>query len=142
MYIWKLTQHMVPNIEGIEEHQLKTRSLLWHRTRCVIYRVPNIQRPSQHHRQENAITIFLPRLFNSLPKYLRDMRSLQIEKFKLELDKFIELIPDEVKMPNYVIATRSNSVFCQQAHRRAQLRTLNGGGVFDLAVEQTSLLRN
>ena len=35
-------------------------------------------------------------------KYLRDIESVKTEKFKVELDKFLELIPDEPKMPNYV----------------------------------------
>ena len=32
--------------------------------------------------QENAITVFGPRLYNSLPKYLRDIESVKTEKFK------------------------------------------------------------
>ena len=45
--------------------------------------------------QENAITVFVPRLYNSLLKYLRDIESIKTEKLKFELDKFLELIPDE-----------------------------------------------
>ena len=54
--------------------------------------------------QENAITVFGPRLYDSLPKYPRDIESITTKKFKFELDKFPELIPDELKMTNYVIA--------------------------------------
>ena len=39
----------------------------------------------------------------------RDMRSVKNGKFKSQLDKFLELIPDEPKMTNYVTAARSNS---------------------------------
>ena len=58
---------------------------------------------------EYAITIFGPRLYNSLPKYPRVIESVETEKFKLELDKFLEFINDEPKMPNYVTAVRSNT---------------------------------
>ena len=56
--------------------------------------------------QENAITVFGPRLYNSLPKYQRDIESIKTEKIKFELDKFLELIPDEPEMPNYVTRIR------------------------------------
>ena len=49
---------------------------------------------------ENAITVFGPRLYNLLPKYLTDIESVETEKFQFELDKFLELIPDEPKMSN------------------------------------------
>ena len=65
------------------------------------------------------VTVFGPRLYNSLPKYLRDIESVQTEKFKFELDKFLELIPYEPKMPNYVTAARSNSILEKLTHLRA-----------------------
>ena len=79
--------------------------------------------------------MFGPRLYNSLRKYLRDIENVKIEKFKFELHKFLELIPDEAKMPNYVTAARSNSILDQLAHRRAQ-GICNSGGVSDLAAKQ------
>ena len=39
--------------------------------------------------QEYAITVFGPRLYNSLAKYLRDIGSVNTERFKFELDKFL-----------------------------------------------------
>ena len=69
----------------------------------VRYSVSNKQKPSTIP-SRNAITVFGPRLYNSLPKYLRDIESVKTEKFKFELDKFLELIPDEPKFPNYVTA--------------------------------------
>ena len=57
--------------------------------------------------QENAITVFWPRLYNSLPKYLRDIESVKTVKFKFEFDKFLELIPDQPKILNYDTASGS-----------------------------------
>ena len=86
--------------------------------------------------QENAITVFGPRLYNSLPKYLRDIESDKTEKFKFERDTFLKLIHDEPKMPNYVTASGSNSILDQQTHLRAQ-GIYQSGGVPDSAMEQS-----
>ena len=86
--------------------------------------------------QENAITVFGPRLYNSLPKYLRDIESVKTEKFKFEFDKFLDTIPHQPKMPNYVTASESNSVFGLLTHLRAQL-IYHSGGVPDLVMEQS-----
>ena len=86
--------------------------------------------------QENAITVFRPRLYNSLPKYLRDIESVKTEKFKFELDKFLDTIPDQPKMPNYVTASGINSILDQLTHLRAK-GIYHNGGVPDLAMEQS-----
>ena len=83
------------------------------------YSVSNKQKSSQS-LQDNAITVFGPRLYNSLPKYLRDIENVKTEKFKFELDKFLDTIPDPPKMPNYVPASGSNSILDQLTHLRAQ----------------------
>ena len=98
---------MVPNIDGTLGHKKKKeKKHRIHGTQCVS-QYPTNRNPAQS-LQENAITVFGPRLYNSLPKYLRDIESVKTEKFKLELDKFLELILDEPKMPNYVTASGSN----------------------------------
>ena len=91
IYIWKITQHMVPNIDGTMGHKIKTRKHPRHGTQCAI-QYPTNRNPAQS-LQENAITVFGPRLCNSLPKYLIDIESVKTEKFKFEHDKFLELIP-------------------------------------------------
>ena len=44
-----------------------------------------------------------------LVKYMRDIESVNTEKLKFELDQFLELIPDEPKMPNYFTAPGSTA---------------------------------
>ena len=56
----------------------------------------------------------MPRLYNSLPKYLGNIESVNTEKLKVELDKFLP------KMPNYVTAASSNIILDQICYRRAQ----------------------
>ena len=92
IYIWKITQHMVSNIDGTMGQKIKTRKHPKHRTQCVI-QYPTNRNPAQSI-QENAITVFGLRLYDSLLKYLRDIESVKTEKFKFELEKFLEIIPD------------------------------------------------
>ena len=82
------------------------------------------------------MTVFGPRLYNSLPKYLRDIESVKTEKFKFELDKFLDTIPDQPKMTNYVTASGSNSILDQLTHLRSQGIDHNGGAP-DSAMEQS-----
>ena len=86
IYIWKITQHMVPNIDDTIGHTIKNRKHPRHGTQCVI-QYPTNRNPAQS-LQENAITVFGPRLYNSLPKYLRDIESVKTEKFKFESKSF------------------------------------------------------
>ena len=107
---------MVPNTDGTMGLKIKTRKHPRHGTQCVI-QYPTNRNPAQS-LQENAITVFGPRLYNSLPKYLRDIVSVKTEKFKFELDKFLEsaeldkfLAPDEPKIPNYMSPHQEATAF-------------------------------
>ena len=131
---------MVPHIDDTMGHKIKNRTHPRHGIQCVIQYLRN-RNPAQPP-QENAITVFGPRLYNSLPRYLTDIESVKTEKFKFELDKFLELIPDEPKMLNYVTAVVSNSILDQLTHLMAQLIYQRGGVPRDSATEQSSLLRN
>ena len=77
------------------------------------------QQTETQHNPFKKMHVFGTRLNNSLPKYLRDIESVKTEKFKFELDRFLEFIPDEPKMPNYVTAARSNSILGQLSHLMA-----------------------
>ena len=83
---------MVPDIDGTKGHKIKSRTHPRHGTQCVM-QYPTNRNPAQSI-EENAITVFGPRWYNSLPKYPRDIESVKTEKFKFELDKFLEFIPD------------------------------------------------
>ena len=71
---------MVLNIDGTMGHTIKTRKHRRQGTLCVI-QYPTNRNPAQS-LQENLIPVFGPRLYNSLPKYLRDIESVKTEKFK------------------------------------------------------------
>lgn len=69
--------------------------------------------------KENSFATRGPRLFNELPKYLRNSEVQNVEKFKRQLDSFLGTIPDEPKLPHYYLRASSNSIIDQLAQRRA-----------------------
>ena len=85
----------------------------------VCYKIPIKPKANTISSRKCNITEFGPRLHNSLHKYPRDIESFKTEIFKFEFKNFLELIPDEPKMPNYVTAARSNSILDQLSRRRA-----------------------
>ena len=125
---------MVPNIDGTIGYTIKTRKHPRHGTQCVIQYPTNRNLPQSL--EENARTVFGPWLYNSLPKYLRDVKSVKTEKFKFELDKFLDTTPDQPKIPNYVTASECNSILNQLTHLGAQ-GIYHNGGVPDSALEQS-----
>ena len=125
---------MVLNIDGTMGHTIKNKKYQRHGTHCVI-QYPINRNPAQS-LQENAITVFGPQLYNSLPKYVRDIKSVKTKKFKFELDKFLETIPDQPKMLNYVTASGSNNILDQLTHLGAQ-GIYHSGGVSDSAMEKS-----
>ena len=111
----------------------QTTSKTWN---TVCYSVSNKQKPSTIPSREckNCIWASVVQLIEK--KYVRDIESVKTEKFKFELEKFLDTIPDQLKMPNYVTASGSNSILDQLTHLRAQ-RIYHNGGVPDSAMEQS-----
>ena len=79
-----MAQYLVPNIDGTMGHTIKTKKRPRHGAQIVIQYLTN-RNPAQT-LQENAKTVFMPRPYYSLPKYLRDINSVKTEKLKVELD--------------------------------------------------------
>ena len=84
LYIWKVTQQIGTNIDGAEGHKINIRN---HSTQCIkslcVIEYPTKWNPAQS-LQENAVTVFVSLMYNSLIKYPRDMRIVKTKKFKLE----------------------------------------------------------
>ena len=71
---------MGSNIDGTVGHKIETRKHPRHGTQC------SIQYPTNRNKAQiplkNAITVFWPWLYNSLPIYLRNTESVKTEKLK------------------------------------------------------------
>jgi hypothetical protein len=78
--------------------------------------------------REQSFQVNGPRLFNSIPKKIRNMTKVPVDKFKERLDKFLEMVPDEPNVVgltpatcNQFTAAPSNSIL-DQVRRVAQHR--------------------
>ena len=93
IYIWKILEGISPNC-GIEELNSERRGRE--------AKVPKSKGSGKFQSiREASFQINGPRLFNSLPKAVRNTTKVGIDEFKLKLDKYLESIPDEPKMENY-----------------------------------------
>lgn len=65
--------------------------------------------------QHNNLSKKGARLFNCLPKYIRNITGTSTEAFKKELDKFLATIPDQPGVPGYTASrpATSNSIAAQ-----------------------------
>ena len=115
IYTWKILEGKSPNC-GIESkiHERLGRI-------CEIPQIKNNCKKSIQTLRENSFQINGPKLFNCLPKQLRNKKGCSIDEFKTELDLFLENIPDEPKSDGYiptacnqVTARPSNSIIDQK----------------------------
>ena len=86
IHIWKITRHMVPNIDGTMGHKIKTRKHPKHGTQCVI-QYPTNTNPAQS-LQENAITVFGPRLYNRCQNIWETSKVLKLKNSNLSSTNF------------------------------------------------------
>ena len=117
IYTWKILEGLVPNCgiqkiesEGQNEH---------HGRLCQIPKMKTKVQSIQTMR-EASFQVTGPKLFNKLPKSLRNLSKCGPDEFKKELDEFLSFVPDEPKCPgltptavNPVTAQASNSLLHQ-----------------------------
>lgn len=95
LYIYKILIGGTINNLGISFYSHQRHGQL-----CSIDRVHTRVRTKIKILKENAFIVRGPRLFNALPKSMRELTDTNLEKFKLELDKFLQTIPDQPKLPH------------------------------------------
>ena len=101
-------------LEGVKENILCFKEVGKGRGRTIkTTRIPN----------SNKILIFnsiarrMERLFNSMPPYLRDVSGVKTERFKVQLDRWLQTVPDLPRIDDYgaSVAAETNSIY-HQAH--------------------------
>ena len=96
MYVWKILEGLVPNF-GLESTNNKRRG-----RSCV---VPTVKRTAGQRIQtirHNSMGVLGPRIFNCLPSKVRDISGCSIDTFKKALDKYLDIVPDEPRVPQMV----------------------------------------
>ena len=93
IYVWKILEGLVPNF-GLESTHRARRG-----RSCL---VPTVGRAASHVVQtirHNSMAVLGPRLFNHLPRNVRDVSGCSVETFKRALDKYLDTVPDEPRIP-------------------------------------------
>ena len=92
VYVWKILEGFAPNcgVNKAPENERMGR-------KCLIPGLKSKGRQAIQTLREQSFQINGPRLFNCLPKRIRDITKDQ-DQFKLELDKYLSEIPDHPKI--------------------------------------------
>ena len=105
LYTWKVIEGLVPNC-GV------TVKLEGGRVgrKCSIPNVNPQARASVKSMRHQTFQIHGPQLFNILPHEIRNITKCEIDEFKMKLDKYLELVPDEPNVRGLIPgASDSNS---------------------------------
>ena len=109
IYIWKILEGISPNC-GI--------NMITSDRRGREVQIPQMKGKGRFNTiREGSFQVHGAKIFNSLPKAIRNLSKISVEEFKLSLDKFLQTLPDEPKLPGYipsgcsqVTASPSNSI--------------------------------
>ena len=111
IYVWKILEGLVPKagVTLAPEDERKGR----------LCQIPSLK-PKERKKRECSFQVTGPRLFNSLPKYLRGIKKCSVEEFKEKLDELMGRVPDEPKIGGLMPMNfhQSNSLIHQLPKRR------------------------
>ena len=115
-YVWKILEGIAPNIS--DDHGISAQK---HPRRGRECRVPKVSTSAPSRIQTIRFSSFAvkgPRIFNSLPKHLRNFTGGMVDNFKHRLDVYLQNIPDEPLIPGYTAfrTVNSNSIIAWSAH--------------------------
>ena len=66
--------------------------------------------------KEASLAVHGAKLFNLLPRDIRDITTGTVEQFKAQLDSWLENVPDQPTIPNRQRAASSNSLIDQAVY--------------------------
>jgi len=69
--------------------------------------------------RQGSLQIRGPQLFNSLPVNIRGQTGCAVTSFKHKLDKYLQNIPAEPKIPGYTIEMDMNSITSMRSSRES-----------------------
>ena len=116
IYVWKMIYGMALMITELNGSPLEVDTST---RRGLLCRIP--PRNYRAHARvwngiERSLVVHASRLFNAIPRQLRETPSM--ESFKRELDRFLAAVPDKPSLPHYYQPTQNNSVLEQMRHMR------------------------
>ena len=128
LYVWSILEKIVPNFNhnenGREVGGITYYNHIRHGRKCSLR---TVERSYYRGVISESFSVQGPRLFNSLPKDVRNITGCSKEKFKSALDKFLCKIPDEphIKNCHAVRHAESNNLV-------EQIKTFKSIGLYEL----------
>ena len=106
IYTWKILEGLVPNVGT---NKVSSRTSARHGRLCEIPRISNSAPANIRSLLEGSFCIHAGKLFNAIPKSIRNLVGVDIATFKKKLDEFLTSIPDEPQSPGYTARRRADS---------------------------------
>ena len=112
IYVWKIIQGLVPNFEG--ENKITVFDTGRHGLKCLRPELNEGRRTRFGTRKENSLVVFGQKLFNHIPKEIRECHGPP-ETFKKMLDRFLLTVPDQpvIHGGEYPQQATTNSIITQ-----------------------------
>ena len=95
IYTWKIMEGLTPNC-GVNWSSTTERN-------GRMCKIPPVKgRNSVQTLRNQSFQVSGPRLFNSLPKIIRNIKNCSLEDFKFQLNVYLNKVPDEPKSQNLI----------------------------------------
>ena len=109
IYVWKTLEGKVPDCGVYEATGMSERL----GRKC---KIPALK-PKVRIKRDNSFQVAGPKLFNAMPKEVRNISCCGVEDFKKKLDSYLNTIPDEPKIGGLMPQNcyQSNSILYQVA---------------------------
>ena len=101
IYTWKVLENLVPNVNN----KIKSKDHIRLGRMCLF----DYHRSDAQKFREGSFTVNGPRLFNSIPKSIRNLKGVPLSNFKRALDAYLTQVPDEPQLPGYTERRRANT---------------------------------
>ena len=96
IYTWKILEGLAPNCGLKEKQSIRGAREL---------QVPTLKgKQAVKSLRDQSFQVKGPQLFNSLPAFLKKITKVSVDDFKMQLDKYLEKIPDEPNVDGLVSA--------------------------------------
>ena len=95
MFIWKMLEEKAPNISSSGTQLIESTWHIRHGRLCHIPVIPSRTPGKINAARYSSISIRGPRLFNALPRSIRNMTGCSVDLFKSHLDALLKKLSDE-----------------------------------------------
>eukprot|EP00111_Clytia_hemisphaerica_P018187 TCONS_00053782-protein len=100
MYVWKVMENIVPTVNGIKTTENPRLGRM-----CTL----SIPKNQTSKFRDSTLAVQGAKIFNAMPKSIRNLKNISVDKFKRALDTHLKSIPDEPQTHGYTGCRRANS---------------------------------